>query len=345
LEKDSPVADMKSKQTPRALTGRLGHGFDAYDPELFDLIVLHRWSDKARKQGRDIGIGKAPIHAGWSTMAVDSRRTRTRCLREGRNMGVRLKNTQLIIDVDPRNGGDLAFLLLCADLGLNDDEWPRVLTGSGGWHCYMALPPDFAVKETLEGDVYAGLEFKSVGRQVVAAGSRHPNGKCYRWSVRHPSITAGLPMIPSPLRELIRRRQHQFGANTETGVYSVDLLKTMLARLPVREFSDYETWLRLLFACHHATAGHGEDVFVRWSASDPDYAGHEEQISQHWRRCKNKVNAITYRTLNYFLRQHGANDLVPPNAVPKSDFPPIAPRRTLRKVTPPKVIGRVRTRK
>ena len=49
----------------------------------------------------------------------------------------------------------------------------------------MSKPADVLIRETLED--YKGVEFKTgAGRQVVAAGSRHPNGKYYKWSSRPP---------------------------------------------------------------------------------------------------------------------------------------------------------------
>ena len=110
-----------------------------------------------------------------------------------------------MIDVDPRNGGDRGFQKLCFNLGLDPDEWPRVITGSGGWHCYMSKPADVLICDTIDNDDYKGVEFKSAGRQVVAAGSRHPDGGYYRWSEDHPSLADGLPEIPTVLLKAITR--------------------------------------------------------------------------------------------------------------------------------------------
>jgi hypothetical protein len=52
--------------------------------------------------------------------------------KSGYNLGVRLTAVQLVIDVDPRNGGVEGFKTLCRDLGLDPSKWPRVVTGSGG---------------------------------------------------------------------------------------------------------------------------------------------------------------------------------------------------------------------
>ena len=54
-------------------------------------------------------LGKAPLASKWTTIKVVSRAVRRRCLAELRNMGIRLKPNQLVIDIDPRNGGDDVF--------------------------------------------------------------------------------------------------------------------------------------------------------------------------------------------------------------------------------------------
>ena len=182
---------------------------------------------------------------------------------------------------------------------------------------------------------------KSAGRQVVAAGSRHPNGRYYRWSPDHPSIRAGLPTVPTALLQAIRRPINAPREGGGGGPYDADRLTVMLAALDVEAFRKHEDWLQLMFACHHATAGDGEQEFVRWSTSDPNYDDHQEIIAARWRSCDtSKHEVITYRTLNMILRKHGAGHLVP---VPDDEFPEVAPSRCLGKVKPPRVIGRVKS--
>lgn len=85
-----------------------------------------------------------------------------------KNIGVRLRDTDLVIDVDPRNfvGGADSFADLAVDFGLPDA--PFVRTGGGGFHHYFRKPADMAVLNEIAG--YPRVEFKSLGRQVVAAG-------------------------------------------------------------------------------------------------------------------------------------------------------------------------------
>ena len=142
-------------------------------------------------------------------------------------------------------------------------------------------------------DDYPGVEFKSIGRQVVAAGSRHPNGKLYRWSRKHPDIRKGIPMAPTNLLNAIRRPNRGHNSTGEGGVYTPEQLAAMLARLDVLEFQDQYEWRQLMFACHHATDGDGEAEFVAWSAGDPNFAGDSASVVKRWRSCRDKPNAVT----------------------------------------------------
>ena len=80
-----------------------------------------------------------------------------------------LSATDLVVDVDIKNGalGEDSFTRLCADLRIK--LTPNVRTASGGFHCYLALPSPMTLAVAL--DDYPGIDFLSKGRQVVIAGS------------------------------------------------------------------------------------------------------------------------------------------------------------------------------
>src|SRR3546814_4544320 len=94
---------------------------------------------------------------------------------ERRNVGVRLRLCDLVVDVDPRNfdDGDDPVKRLEELLGRSLDAWPTVMTGSGGRHHYMIVPEGFLAMDSVAD--FPGIEFKGHGRQVVAPGSSHPN--------------------------------------------------------------------------------------------------------------------------------------------------------------------------
>lgn len=77
--------------------------------------------------------GKAPVQKGWVDRAyinADTLRPATGC-----NLGVRLTDEHLVIDVDPRNGGEESLARLSSAIGIALADWtPATRTGSGGLH-------------------------------------------------------------------------------------------------------------------------------------------------------------------------------------------------------------------
>ena len=57
------------------------------------------------------------------------------------NIGWQMSNRDLIIDIDPRNGGDKSFEKLTKDLNL--DLTPTVITPRSGHHIYLKIPEEY----------------------------------------------------------------------------------------------------------------------------------------------------------------------------------------------------------
>jgi hypothetical protein len=67
-------------------------------------------------------------------------------------------------------------------LGIDLKVFPQVKTPGGGRHIYIKVGTGgLRLKHTLP--EFPGIEFKSVGRQVVAPGSIHPNRGRYEWDL------------------------------------------------------------------------------------------------------------------------------------------------------------------
>lgn len=294
--------------------------FMGYDASAFEFIPLHK--PKARKtypNGKTKDVGKAPLDPKWTTKAYDSKRVKARCAEEKRNGGIRLKASQLVVDIDPRNGGDKGWLQLCADLGIDDSKYPKVITGSGGVHLYMAKPEDLLVRDTLDSEHYDGVEFKTKGRQVVAAGSIHPNGTAYKWDESHPTLTAEPPMAPRRLLKAIERPTRS--AVSGGGQMTPDQVAAALANLDAEDFDDHSKWLQIMQACHHASAGEARSEFVDWSTQDPTYAKDAYIIGKRWDSLHAEKNdGVTFRTLNKFLRDAGAAAFQATGSVGEDEF-------------------------
>lgn len=279
----------------------------------YTLLPLFRWDRvSTHKNGKPRQDGKRPLDTDWVRKPYRNA-DQVAHMERGSNVGVRLTAQQLVIDVDPRNmpEGRNTFLELCAAVALDPDDYPQVNTGSGGLHVYMTKPADVAVVDSLEG--YDGVEFKTRGRQVVAAGSRHPDGGMYSWDPLAPELSEARA-APERLLSLIRRPSRSAGQNAGGGEYDQQQIAEMLDALDPEDFKDHERWLTLMQACHHASNGDARSEFIEWSTRDDDYAGDAWIIGRRWdslHREGRDGHAVTYRTLHKYMRDAGREDAVP----------------------------------
>ena len=110
----------------------------------------------------------------------------------------------VVIDVDPRHGGDESFAALEHECEL-PLTW-RALTGGGGEHVLFAAPDgvevtSFSAENMNDPPLGKGVDIRAHGGYIVAPPSRHISGQEYAWSAdHHPKDT---PLAPAP--ELIER--------------------------------------------------------------------------------------------------------------------------------------------
>lgn len=288
-EEDDVTLDVASK--PAICGSDLG----AYQGSGLDLIPLHHWLARDT-QGKP--RGKTPRDPGWRKRRYDPDQVVAEAIAKGSNVGVRLTDEFLVIDVDPRSGGDASFEHLRIMYGSGwVDTCPQVITGSGGRHYYLRKPADLGVVYKLKD--YPGIEFKTAGGQVVAAGSIHPAGIPYRWAAPpdFSRMEAPVPLLnllkKEPLPDTGRDWGEGFGETpTRTIVKNLDQLDPC-------DFRVYEDWLAVAMVCHHASGG-DEDMleeFIKWCAGDPLYADAAESIREKWRSFRPKARAVTIRTL------------------------------------------------
>lgn len=309
----------------------------------FELLKLHTYDAVKLPKNRDgnplIGkdgkpvpprkMGKAPIEDNWTKTPANNVAVMTYLAsRPKANAGIRLTDTLMALDVDPRNGGDASLAKLAAETGVNFSEhYPRTVTGSDGLHLWFRKPADMMVMPTLRG--YDGLEFKTRGTQVVAPGSIHPDTlRPYRLEVdEFGDLGAGVNGLPdlasdvfSAFRNLVVREScsgrpeepvRVRGAVLEgSGLYSDEQLEKFLSELNAEDFQDEKAWRDLMMACHDATGGSGCEVFVDWSTSDPAYAEHGHEIANRWASLNlNRAGNITFRSLHYTLKAQGKDQV------------------------------------
>ncbi|MEO1208429.1 MAG: bifunctional DNA primase/polymerase [Cyanobacteria bacterium J06638_20] len=289
----------------------------------FTLIPLHKHDKTTVRTGKDgkkrvMQRGKSPIHSNWTARQYGDSDQAITHMRRGYNVGVRLRADQVVIDVDPRNfaDGDDPLSRLAADYGLDLANAPTVITGSGGKHIYFTKPK-VKVLDTLEG--YDGIEFKSAGRQVVAAGSMHPDTReLYRWNEDTPHI-AEAPKLPKKLGKKIVRREVE--NKTEGGEYSPEQIEAMLDSMDPHDFDSNDPWFRLMQAVHQASGGDAREEFIAWSTSDPEYSDNSGEIGLRWDSLSTTKagSKVGKGTLDQLVIKHGDRNTIPKHTA-KEEF-------------------------
>lgn len=243
----------------------------------YTLIPLHPWNhvdEKGRKRG------KTPRDPTWVIREYDPQEP-IAWARGGGNVGVRLRDVDLVIDYDPRNTegrNEQVLLALELDLGVRLDDCPKVTTGSGGAHYYLRMPPGLKVRNSIPN--YPGVEFKSHGRQVVAPGSTHPNGRPYAWERPIDQV----PNAPAELVAAIRKPDRPPAGTRSEERLSKEHVVHCLDQLSVEGYRDQDEWFELMQAVHFASGGDDEvrAIFIQWSTADPEYIDHAEVIQGRW---------------------------------------------------------------
>jgi hypothetical protein len=144
------------------------------------------------------------------------------------NIGIVPPAGTIVLDVDPRNGGDRELARMIRYRGELPETW-CARTGSGGWHHWYAVPDSLGATR---GQLAQGVDIKTAGKgYLVAPPSVHPNGQRYQWIT--PPTTGTPTAAPLWLRLAIKpplRHHHRSAGDPSAGNgrYS---LRCLIARI------------------------------------------------------------------------------------------------------------------
>jgi putative DNA primase/helicase len=124
--------------------------------------VLGKWEERATTSETSLRL--------WSSQVSDCNWG----IATGQGSGI------FVVDVDPKNGGDVSWNNLIRQHG--EVQTVSVRTGSGGMHYYFKYPEGFDIGNN-SGRLGKGIDVRGNNGQVVAPGSIHPNGNKYEWVV------------------------------------------------------------------------------------------------------------------------------------------------------------------
>ena len=129
------------------------------------------------------------------------------------NVGVTTGAGLLVVDVDPRHGGDESLRDLEREVG-KMPETVTALTGSGGQHLFFAVEQGYKSKA---GALGPGLDVRSGGGYVVAPPSRHVSGRSYEWEVGHAPDEIDLAPLPDAIAARLKEGGNRRRPAAEVG--------------------------------------------------------------------------------------------------------------------------------
>ena len=279
------------------------------------LIPYNLWNKKTKGVPR----GKTPRDLNWDSKKYNEADVIAEFNSGNCNIGYRLGERDLVIDIDPRNAKKsilMEVLHLLGQYNTLDEllEWnpiPVVKTGGGGWHIYCKLPEGIKpnqIRKCLK-DI-PGVDFKKLGGAVNAPGGRHPNGNYYE--MMESDFTEFFDLTDTKLIKLITREVNHKKEN-HTGYGNLNnnqLFENVLSKLNPIDFRNHDEWLELMMACHHATGGDGIDSWLEFCAKDQEYntPEHQHTTRLRWESLHDDDdNSITMGTIHHILNSKGVD--------------------------------------
>ena len=256
--------------------------------------------------------GKRPISPQWTTLSVPI----DDIYSHRGNLGLVIDKKTLVIDVDPRNGGDDSYTLLARDLLNNDNTklYRTVNTPSGGYHIYLRLDKrhqGIKLKKTLS--KYKGIDFISLGGQVVIAGSVTDDIH-YTWA--DDILELNDQIAPPYLVGLLAQGQNKTLNNDDNDdddadAYLLSLDADKPTRAEVIAMLDYldpsinnSEWVKIGMALYSWDRAKGLDLWESWSIEGDNYV--QGETVRRWQSFS--YGAVGMGTLVYMVNEAKKGD-------------------------------------
>jgi len=210
-----------------------------------------------------------------------------------------LCNGLIVIDVDARNGGVDSFRKLSEKIPDIMGAGLVVNTGSGGGsqHFFFKNPSNKPLKSHHKD--YEGIDFKSSGF-VVGCGSTHKSGMKYELAFGE---VGNIDDAPPKLIELLEvKDMHRVVMDGSAIDFGNDDIVDMLSH--INPDCDYDKWVSIGMAIHHATDGAGLELWDRWSANGEKYKGCAE-LDAKWYTFGKSASSVTIGTIIHYAEEAG----------------------------------------
>lgn len=198
-----------------------------------------------------------------------------------------LEDHHLVVDVDPKNGGEESFKKLCEQVPELNDCGVGVKTGGGGFHLYYNKPADFDVRGSMK--EYPGIDFKHRGGFVVAAGSLHETGNYYTLDHCFDDDLTNLDDAPSALLAIIEK---VICESDFEGEFEGDLAE-VVSYIPNND-DHYDDFVEIGMAIHD-TDPNAYPLWVNWASKSSKFD--ESDMMMKWDSFGKSASKVTIATL------------------------------------------------
>ena len=217
-----------------------------------------------------------------------------------------LGENDLVIDVDPRNGGLASWEKLCSDYNINADA--TVCTARNGFHIYMQTTGQTPIKKKLSD--YPGIDFLSKGSLAVIPGSVNGHGT-YKW--HDDNILDGFYTQDAPqallddlqlVKTAVTHKKEDLG--DFEGLIGGSDTSEQQVRSWLRVLDpdiDHDAWIRVGMALHHWHPTDGLKLWRLWSKGGDKFLPGE--CERRWKSFGGREKGIKTGTL-----AHMATDAV-----------------------------------
>jgi putative DNA primase/helicase len=143
--------------------------------------------------------GKVPLVPHWPKLASKEKSQLLEWWQKwpNANVGLCTGGGLVVIDIDPKNGGDISAL----PIERKEHETPTVLTGGGGVHLYYKS--NGKNYTNARGGLPPGIDIRGEGGFVVAPPSNHASGKSYLWECGFEPWAVPLLPLPAGIGQLL----------------------------------------------------------------------------------------------------------------------------------------------
>lgn len=286
-----PESKTRSNVEPIQLRAALKYAKAGYP-----IVMVHSLDAKGRcscNTNCGENKGKHPRSNNWPKIATTDEATIRRWFTRwpDSNVGITPPKGCIILDIDPRNGGDKTLEKLIGNV--DSIETPTQRSGGGGWH--------YVFEGDLTKSPGKGIDLKRHKRGfVVAWPSTHKSGGTYKWVRDLAPWEADLSKVPA---EFETEPYEPPKDDRKRKKISIELA-TVRAALAHVSADEYERWINYGQALKHAYGDDGFDIWVEWSQSSGKWNDGDERKWETFDLNRDRP-PITVRSIVAYARRNG----------------------------------------